>query len=293
MSFEATGNRSLVRSDDGLTSGIFIPAVAGRERANPPLIVCIHGGGCNALYFDLQGCSTAQAAHARGCPVLLVNRPGYGGNELPDVERPLADTAPMIRAFIDTARRDHLPGSDALMLIGHSIGGAIALTLAATRGDWPLLGVAVSGIGDESPFAGRPLAIPPGEVRVQPPAALTDALFFNPDRALNHRAVMSLRAAAEPWLVSELLDVVHHWPEEWPRVAERIDVPVHFRLAEHERIWASGQAVVSRMAARMTSARRVDAALLEGGGHLYEVYKRGPELVASQLDFLDACARST
>ena len=34
---------------------------------------------------------------------------------------------------------------------------------------------------------------------------------------------------------------------------------------------------------------RVDAALLPEGGHVYEIHKRGPELIASQLDFLESC----
>ena len=64
-------------------------------------------------------------------------------------------------------------------------------------------------------------------------------------------------------------------------------MPVHLRLAEHEKIWETGPNVVFRMAARLEQAPLVDAALLPEGGHLYELHVRGLELIASQLDFVE------
>jgi hypothetical protein len=101
--------------------------------------------------------------------------------------------------------------------------------------------------------------------------------------------VASLRAAAEPWLVAEVNEVMHRWPDEWPAIAAKVRVPVHLRLAEHERVWSTGRDVVERMARSLSGSARLDAALIAGGGHLFEVSKRGPALVRSQLDFFDGC----
>ena len=62
-------------------------------------------------------------------------------------------------------------------------------------------------------------------------------------------------------------------------------VPVHFRLAEHESIWQASAAVIDRIRRSFGNARQVDADLLREGGHIYELHKRGFELVFSQLDF--------
>jgi pimeloyl-ACP methyl ester carboxylesterase len=276
-----------ISSADGLISGYLVKS---GDFTNKPLLVCIHGGGCNGRYFDLKGNSVMGAARQRGFPVLLVNRPGYHGNDLPAGASPIAGTAPVIRHFAEEVRHGLGGVRRPIALIGHSIGGALALQMASERGDWPLLGVAVSGIGDVSPPVIGAIQVPPGLTKFQPPQEFTDALFFDPDRSLSWKAVASLRAAAEPWLVSEVVDVVRQWPGAWPDVARKIDVAVHLRLAEHERIWETGQKVVDRMAARLSSAPRLDVDLLRGGGHLYEATKHGQELIRAQLDFFESCA---
>jgi pimeloyl-ACP methyl ester carboxylesterase len=232
----------------------------------------------------------AAEAAARGYPVLLVNRPGYGGNPALATEHPIAESAPVIRRFIDECRA-HVPETEGVAIVGHSIGGAIACHLASGCGDWPLTGIAISGIGEEPAPAIKNIQLPPEAEKVDPPATLTDSLFFAGGEPLSWKAIASLRKAAELWLVAEVTDVMESWPLDWPDVARGIRVPVHLRLAEHERIWGSGEETVRRMAGRLGSSA-VDADLLRGGGHLYEVSKRGPELLRAQLDFLDRCGEA-
>lgn len=269
-------------------SGSLIRSIAEHRHA---LLVCIHGGGCNGNYFDLKGCSTAAAGAERGYPVLLVTRPGYGENALPTSDAPIQATGPLIRQFIDHVRAKFLPDVEGIAVIGHSIGGAVALTMARDAHGWPLRALAVSGIGDRPAPQIRDLRLPGHDARIEPPAGLADALFFAGGEPLSWRAVASLRAAAEPWLRAEVTEVMERWPLAWPAISAEIAVPVHLRLAEHEQIWEADQAAVERMARSLGRAPRVDASLIRGGGHLFEVSKRGPELIRSQLDFVDECTR--
>jgi pimeloyl-ACP methyl ester carboxylesterase len=252
--------------------------------------VCIHGGGCNSNYFDLKGCSMVEEAGRRGMAVLLVNRPGYAGNRILRAEHPIAAAAVVVREFIDSARQ-RVGTAHGLVIVGHSIGGAIAVHLASGCGAWPLRAIAISGIGDAPAEGVLDIPLPDGSERIAPPEALTEALFDAGGHPLSWRAVASLRKAAEPWLRSEVDAVMHRWPLDWPGLAGGIEVPVHLRLAEHERIWQSGPAVLHRMARKVTRAP-VDAALLPRGGHLYEVSQEGARHVGRQLDFLERCAAS-
>jgi pimeloyl-ACP methyl ester carboxylesterase len=255
--------------------------------------VCIHGGGCNSHYFEIASSSFVEEAAARGFTLLLVDRPGHGGNlELPG-PRPICASVDVIRSFIDDVRRGQAIEAAPIALVGHSIGGAVAMMLGAKARDWPIASIAVAGIGDE-PFPQMVnTSFPPGGTKAQPPEVLTEALFFAGGHPLSWKAIASLRAAAEPWLTAEVEEIVTLWPEEWPHVAAGIRVPVHLRLAEHERVWKSGSEVIDRMARALAGAAMVDARLLPGGGHLYEVSRRGPELIRSQVEFLEAMFRKS
>jgi pimeloyl-ACP methyl ester carboxylesterase len=276
-----------IRSTDGNVSGRL---VGPRDCGNLPLLVCIHGGGSNGRYFQLKGRSLSDMAADRGFPVLLIDRPGYCGNPALPGPFPIASSVPVIRRFVDEVQTGAGYESRNIVLIGHSIGGAIALQLAAERGDWPLLGIAVSGIGDVSPPSIQATPLRSNAINFVPPPAFADALFYDPERTLDWKALVSLRTATEPWLTTEIAEIIGDWPKRFPLIAGSIDVPVHLRLAEHDRIWETGTDAVSRMVATIKRAPRVDSGLLEGGGHLYEAYRNGRSLIAAQLDFLADCA---
>lgn len=270
-----------VITPDGSVAGTLLALPACQPEA--PLLVCIHGGGCNGQYFDLKGRSMARAALQRGMPVLLVDRPGYGRSMPRAYGSPIALGAAAVRALITVVREEsrELAGRP-VAIIGHSIGGAVALTFAADRSAEPPAVLCVSGIGDRptpevAAFAQYGSARP----RVEPPAYW----FFGPERTYGWQGVTALRRASEPWRTDEVDEVISVWPARWQAIAGAIRCPVHFRLAEFERIWETTPQALSRIASSFTRTS-ADAAILPDGGHLYEVHRRGAELIDAQLDFV-------
>jgi pimeloyl-ACP methyl ester carboxylesterase len=78
---------------------------------------------------------------------LNINRAGYGGNPIPESKQPLLDSIPLYSALIRKAYDEHPNGQNGIILVGHSLGAAISLSLAAFEGDkLPLLGVSSFGI---------------------------------------------------------------------------------------------------------------------------------------------------
>lgn len=249
----------------------------GRDAA--PLLLCIHGGGCNGGYFDMRGFSVAQVALAHGFDVLLVNRPGHGGSAPPRTASPIGEAAGLLPGYLAPIMATRV--SPDLVVIGHSIGGAVALMLAA-EARLPIRGVAVSGIGRVPSDAARAWLAEQGTTNPEPPPEF----FFGPEGSYDWRGPMALRKVVEPWRLDELQDLRIDWPAAFDAVAERITIPVAFHLAEHERIWRAKSADVANAAARFTQAPRVEADVLPDGGHLYEIHRRGAELAARQLAFL-------
>ena len=268
--------RELVSADGRLAA-----TLAGEAEAKhgAPLLVCVHGGGCSARYFDLKGFSVLERALARGLPVLLVNRPGHGGSPPARTAQPIEEAAALVPPLID-----EVAGGRAAVVIGHSIGGAVTLLLAAQQGAvGPVRAVAVSGIGDR---IAQPFKAAWADLLTGKGAEPTTAFFFGPEGTYRWNAPAALRKASESWQLDEAQDVVLGWPKRFAGVAARVRLPVHLRLAEHERIWETGPQAVARMAAAMPTAPAVDAGVLPQGGHLYELHKRGGEHVEAQLDFL-------
>jgi pimeloyl-ACP methyl ester carboxylesterase len=114
--------------------------------ADTPLVIALHGGTFTSAYFDVPGYSLLDRAKSLSIPILAIDRPSYGRSTR------VEDTGSIILKNAEVL--DHLIGElwDAsgartagIVLIGHSIGGAIATALAARHPSWPLLGIAISG----------------------------------------------------------------------------------------------------------------------------------------------------
>jgi len=82
-----------------------------------------------------------------GFDVLNVNRVGYGENPIPKTETPIFDSIPLYSHFINDVYKKHHGGKGGVILIGHSLGAAVSIIIAALEGkSLPLLGVSALGI---------------------------------------------------------------------------------------------------------------------------------------------------
>ena len=203
-------------------------------RASPqahPLIVALHGGTFNSAYFDVPGYSLLDRAQALNLPVLAPDRPGYGASApLPpgqDTVRGNADfLARELRAVWD-AHRGAAPG---VVLIGHSIGGAIAMMIAAQELEWPLLGLAVSGVGLRTPDYSRDAwSALPDIPFVELPGPIKDDVMFGSADSFTSDMPAASHVADAPVPRTEILDIVTTWHDDVAEVASRITAPLHYR----------------------------------------------------------------
>jgi pimeloyl-ACP methyl ester carboxylesterase len=162
--------------------------ICGRRRtrleakaaADYPLIIALHGGSYTSKYFDVPGYSLLDRAASVGIPIIAVDRPCYAeSSPLPAGEATIARNAQVLDEAIGQIWGTQPSGARGVVLIGHSIGGAIAVAIAARDAQWPLLGVAISGVGlDSPPEVGKAWAGLPDMPMVEIPLAVRDAVML-------------------------------------------------------------------------------------------------------------------
>jgi pimeloyl-ACP methyl ester carboxylesterase len=89
--------------------------------ATGPLILLIHGSGVNARYW------VEQIRGLTGARVLAIDLPGHGDSDDDTAARSVEQYADVAAGFIDAL------GVSPVIAVGHSLGGAVALALAARR----------------------------------------------------------------------------------------------------------------------------------------------------------------
>ncbi|NUP03970.1 MAG: alpha/beta fold hydrolase [Nonomuraea sp.] len=273
-----------------------ITALAGDPAAasGKPLIVALHGGTYTARYFDVAGGpegSFLDVAARNGHPVVAFDRPGYGGSSPLE---PAANTfdrhvellGPAIGQAVERFE------ADSVFLVGHSIGGMIALMIAANHPGFPLIGVSATGMGAVIPSGGAAEALgslPPDET-VDLPYDQRDQVMFGPESTYRAEGLRQAHGSYAPVPVRELVQAPA-WPREHlPSVAPRVRVPVHNALAEFDALWDSSPENVAGFAAMFTSAPFVDASVARGTGHCIDHHTLGHALHLRQLAFAAECA---
>lgn len=246
-------------------------------------VVALHGGGMTAGYFDGRahpGQSLLTLGVRLGYTVLALDRPGYGAStsDLPHGQS-LAEQSATVRAALAHYASRHDLGAGVFVL-GHSYGGKLALTCAADGLPAPLLGLDVSGIGHRLAVPAHDLPSAGGQghwkhnwgaLRLYPP----DTFRHCPDIV----APMPERERAE----------VAAWPARFASVAARVEVPVRFTFAEHEKWWRHDEPTLTELPALLPRAPRVLVERQPQAGHNISLGWTAHTYHLRALAFLEEC----
>lgn len=272
-------------------------AAVRRDPAEPaglPLIATLHGGLYTGRYFDVAvppGGSFADLAARLGFPIVIFDRPGYGASAgLPPEENTFERQAELLAGAIA-----ELAGGEDVVLVGHSIGGMIALTIAA-RGDGWLRGVSATGMGARIPPGGAAeqlagAAQGSGQEVIALPPEQCDPVMFGPPGSFDPAVRDAAHAAYAPAPAVELIAAPRWAAEKLPALAPQVRVPVHNVLAEHDALWDASPASIEAFAALFTAAPLVDASIMRGVGHSLDHHRAAYALHLRQLAFASECAR--
>ena len=85
-------------------------------------------------------------------------------------------------------------------------------------------------------------------------------------------------------------DVTANWPRrDFPDIAARVDVPVQFSVADHERVWESTPEATAAITALFTSSPRVVANAMPDSGHNLSVGLSAGVYHRRVMTFVDEC----
>ena len=255
-----------------------------------PLVVALPGGTYTSAYFDIPGQSLLDVAETVGVPVIAVDRPGYGGSS-PVAAGDAGGSIILANAEV----LDHLIGelweaygapTDGVVVIGHSIGGAVTTAIAARHPGWPLLGIAVSGcLVRVPPESGDAWAALPDLEFVELPGPVKDFVMYGPEWTRTAAMPAAGHAADAPVPKAELLDITGGWVERMPAVAAEVRVPVHSRMGEFDHLWVTDAAQVDVFKACFTGAPWVDARVVPNAGHCIDFHRAAKAFQLEQLAF--------
>ncbi|WP_427891753.1 alpha/beta hydrolase [Kribbella sp. GL6] len=269
------------------TAGKLSGRIAGPRSQPRGLVIALHGGTYDSAYYETGAGSLLELAEPLGLCVVALDRPGYGATA--DLD-PLhlsftGQTDVLLEAVQDSI--EQIEPQSGVVLVGHSIGGMIALHVAA-RKPAGLKGVEVSGLG----AVWRPgmlemwSSFVSDAANLVVPAEPHAQVMFGPEGTYAEAQRAADAGLIRPMPMPELVDVVR-WADDFPTVAAGIEVPVSLTFAEHDNIWMTDEAARTAAAALFTNAPQVDINLLRTAGHCAEWHNAGRAYNLRQLAFVE------
>lgn len=258
------------------------------------IVFALHGGSYSSRYYDLRAASRASALQnyaSLGYRVIALDRPGYGAaDDVAPEACSFTAQADALRAAVGQLHEDRGEGLP-VFLIGHSIGGMIAMMVAVGEVGAPLRGVMASGMG---------MVWQPGilemwssliseDSHVPVPNEARDQIMFATDPALVDPAVQ--REAGEdlhPIPAEELRGAVA-WHETMPVVAANIRVPVLHVLPEHDGIWAADEHAQRQAADALKTVDGAAVTVQRAAGHCLDAHRAGYAHHLATASFFETC----
>jgi pimeloyl-ACP methyl ester carboxylesterase len=271
-----------------IVDGVPMSALVAEAPEPKAVILAIHGGGTTAVYFDCPGhpsYSLLRTGAAAGYTVVALDRPGYGSS------------APYPEAMVEPEQRVNLaygaaerilgerPTGAGLFVMGHSGGCELTMRMAADERGADLLGIELVGTGRHYHPAAREML--KTATRERRPSGLRELLWhperLYPPEILTGVTVSPTAPAYEDQMVSD-------WARQtFPTLAPAVRVPVHFSIAEYEKVWQTDASALEEITAMFSAAPRFTVHRQPEAGHNISLGHTAAEYHAEVLSFADEC----
>jgi pimeloyl-ACP methyl ester carboxylesterase len=271
-----------------IVDGVPMSALVAEVAAPKAVIVAIHGGGTTAVYFDCPGhpsFSLLRTGAAAGFTVVALDRPGYGSS----APYPEAMARPEQRVNLAYGAVDRIhgqrPRGAGLFVMGHSGGCELTMRMAADERGGDLLGIELAGTGRHYHPAAREML--KTATRERRPSGLRELLWqperLYPPEILTGVTVSPTAPAYEDQMVSD-------WArQDFPALAPAVRVPVHFSIAEYERVWQTDTSALTEIAALFSAAPRFTVHRQPEAGHNISLGHTAADYHAEVLSFAEEC----
>jgi len=268
-------------------------ALSARERqpAGAPkgIVLALHGGGYGAGYWDFSPTSLLDVAAARGHLGLAIDRPGYGAAFARPM--PLTEQATVVLDLAEQLRARE--GGPPVLLAGHSMGGILALIVAARPGAANSI-AAIDVCGVPLRYAAPMQAALDGR-RLAAGATHFPALgddharqaFFGAEGDFTAEALAYDATARAPVPGAELPDAASA-PRDLPAVMRRIALPVRLSFAAEEASSIVGEAIAAEARANLAGNVRSLVRVEPHTGHNISLHRGGRAFHQAMIDWLEA-----
>jgi pimeloyl-ACP methyl ester carboxylesterase len=272
---------------DGVPMSALVAEATDTE-APKAVIVAIHGGGTTAVYFDCPGhpsFSLLRTGAAAGFTVLALDRPGYGSS----APYPEAMTRPEQRVDLAYGAVDRILGQRrrgaGLFVIGHSGGCELTMRMAADKRGGDLLGVELAGTGRHYHPAAREML--KTATRERRPSGLRE-LLWHPERLYPADVLTGVTVYPGAPAYEDLM--VSNWArQDFPALAPAVRVPVHFSIAEYERVWQTDDSALTEITGLFSAAPRFTVHRQPEAGHNISLGHTAADYHAEVLSFVNEC----